>query len=181
VTLIAAVIDTDSRLLVQGTDPTGRVIADEPAGALWLAEPLPARTSDLLQDGMNYLKLRGRVSPPGGYGTDGRYLYQFSAETASIIVPEVTTLPIVADNLRSLEGALLRITGILLIGEGGTLMVERVTSGGVPPANARQVKIRDLATAQVPSHLEQRGNVRFGEVTTTGWLQDGVLTPFEVR
>jgi hypothetical protein len=130
---------------------------------------------------MNYLKLRGRLSPPGGYGTDGRYLYQFSAETVSIIEPELTTLANIADNLRSMDGALLKVTGILLIGGDATLMVDKVDDGGVPPANARQVKIRDLSPEQIPVHLKQRGAVRFGEVTATGWMQNGVLRPFEVR
>jgi hypothetical protein len=146
-----------------------------------LAAPLPEKVVSLLVKGMSYLKLRGRLSPPGGYGTDARYLYQFTAETVSIIAPERTTLANVADNLRSMDGALLELTGILLIGGDGTLMVETLNRGGVPPSNARQVKIRGITPEQVLPSLEQHGAVRFGQVTATGWMQGGVLTPFAIR
>ena len=181
VTIVVALEHRASRVLVPGFDPTGKAIDDDPASALWLAEPLPAHTTALFGNGINYAKLRGRLSPPGAYGTDGRYPYQFVAETASVITPEQTTLANVADNLRSMDGVLLEFTGFLLIGGEGTLMVETVSSGGVPPSNARQVKIRGLAPAQIPASLEQSGAVRFGRVTATGWMQDGVLTPFWVR
>lgn len=181
VILIAAIAAPDARVLFQGSDPSGNAITDDPAGALWLAEPLPAKTAPLLVPGTNYLKLRGRLSPPGGYGTDGHYVYQFSAETVSVIEPELTTVANIADNPRSMDGALVRVTGILLLGEDATLMVDTISDGGVPPANARQVKIRDLAPDQIPPNLEQRGAVRFGEVTTTGWMQNGILRPFEMR
>ena len=181
VTLVAASENTQSRVLVTGFNHAAEPIDDAPTGALWLAEPLPAKTAALLQEGINYAKLRGRLSPPGAYGTDGRYPYQFVAETVSVIVPEQTTLANVADNLRSMDGALIELSGILLIGGDGTLMVETISNGGVPPSNARQVKIRDLSPAQVPPDLEQSGAVRFGQVTATGWMQDGVLVPFWVR
>lgn len=180
-TLIAAIGDPRARVLVQGFDPAGKAIAEDPAGALWLAEPLPANAAPLLAPGMNYLKLHGRLSPPGGYGTDGRYLYQFGAEKVSIIEPELTTVANIADNLRAMDGALLKVTGILLIGGDATMMVDTVDDGGVPPSNARQVKIRDLSPSQIPARLQRRGAVRFGEVTTTGWMQNGVLRLFEVR
>ncbi|HZG67063.1 MAG TPA: hypothetical protein VEZ12_09990 [Herpetosiphonaceae bacterium] len=181
VTLVAALANTHPRVLVSGFDQAGEPIDDKPTGALWLAEPLPAKTAALLREGINYAKLRGRLSPPGAYGTDGRYPYQFVAETASVIVPEQTTLANVADNSRSMDGALIEFSGILLIGGDGTLMVDTLSSGGVPPSNARQVKIRGLALAHIPVNLEQSGAVRFGQVTATGWMQEGVLVPFWVR
>ena len=181
VTLVAAFENTHPRVLVSGFAHAAQPIDDPPMGALWLAEPLPAKTAALLREGINYAKLRGRLSPPGAYGTDGRYPYQFVAETVSVIEPEQTTLANVADNSRSMNGALIELPGILLLGGDGTLMVDTISSGGVPPSNARQVKIRGLAPAQIPTDLEQSGAVRFGEVTTTGWMQDGVLVPFWVR
>ncbi|HSH77046.1 MAG TPA: hypothetical protein VLA19_00780, partial [Herpetosiphonaceae bacterium] len=83
--------------------------APDPGRAVWLAEPLPATVAAQAGEGPIVLKLRGRLSPPGAYGTDGSFPYQFSAESTSLLLPERTTLPNLAANPHSLDGVLLEI------------------------------------------------------------------------
>lgn len=181
--VVAALDGPDGRVLSSALLPgsNGVTLVDDPRTSLWLSEPLPAAMQERLRAGPNYLKLRGRLSPPGAYGTDARYLYQFSVAATSVLQPERAGLARVADNPRAFEGALLEMEGLLLAGAEGTLIVDTASAGGVPAPNARQIKLRDLIDQQIPADLQQSGAVRFGPVRVTGWWHEGVLTPFLVR
>ena len=151
---------------------------DDPSQSLWLAEPLPISVTTSAADGPIYLKLRGQLSPPGAYGAGARFPYQFSTDSAARLEAERTTLANLAENPNALDGALLEVSGTLLVNAQGALMTEEVSGGGVPVAGARQIKLRGTPPEAALAGLQQRGEVRYGPVTIVGWWQDGALAPF---
>jgi hypothetical protein len=171
--------------------PTGRVLGAEAigasgtatgdtTGAIWLADPLPGTIAAKIAPGTVYLKLRGRLSPPGAYGMDARFAYQFSAETVAVLKPERTTLANLADHPRAIDGALLEVSGTLLARTNDALLADKVTQRGLPEANARQIKLREPLRAATLAGLQRSGEVSYGPVTVVGWWQDGVLAPFSL-
>ncbi|MDQ5854639.1 MAG: hypothetical protein M3380_21725 [Chloroflexota bacterium] len=185
ITLIAPLAGgPERRVLGPGFSAEGEdapVAIDDPRRSLWLADPLPPAVTSQLVEGANYLKLRGRLSPPGAYGTGERFLYQFSADAASLLTPERTTLTNLAGNRRALDAALLEVEGTLLATSQGALVTTAISAGGVPAPGTRQVKLGALPDQRILDALEQSGEVRYGPVTIVGWWQGGLLTPFLVR
>lgn len=182
-TLIAPLVRSadNRRLGIAVNESATAEVGNDARTTLWLAQPLPATITDRLKEGLNILKLRGRLSPPGAYGTDARYLYQFSVESAGILQPEQTTLTNLADNPRALNAILIEIEGTLLATTDGALMTTSVTAGGVPAPGARQIKLRNPPPPQLLARLHQSGGVRYGIVTILGWWQDSRLTPFTIE
>ncbi len=154
--------------------------SSNPAPLLWLADPLPEGVAAKLPDGLGYLKLVGTVSPPGAYGTDGRFPYQFEAETAAAIEAGRTSLQHLTANPHAFDGAVLELSGILIAAPDGALLTDNISPGGVPGADARQIKLRMASIEGLPG-LQTRGDVRYGPVMLSGWWQNNVLTPFEIR
>jgi hypothetical protein len=150
------------------------------APSLWLANPLPEGVAAELPDGLGYLKLAGTLSPPGAYGTDGRFPYQFAAETAAALEAGRTTLQHLTANPHTFDGTVLDLSGILIAAPDGALLTDNISPGGVPGADARQIKLRMASTEGLPG-LQTRGDVRYGPVMLSGWWQNNVLTPFEIR
>ena len=182
ITLIAPLHgDATSRILAPGPasqDGPSNEPVGNPSQSLWLAEPLPSSVAARIGDGPTYLKLRGRLSPPGAFGADTRFPYQFSAENAAVIEPERTTLANLAENPTALDGALLEVSGTLLVNEQDALLTEEESGGGVPATGARQIKLRGSPPEAALAALQQRGEVRYGSVIIVGWWQDGALAPF---
>lgn len=150
--------------------------------AIWLAQPLPDPIlSQLGLDG-GVVRLRGTLSPPGAYGRDQQFTYQFSVEQADLLQPERTTLANLAENPRALDRVLLRLEGTLLVQREAALLVDRVSAGGVPLASGRQIKLpRAALDDQTVAALNRSGEVRWGAVEVIGWWQDGALTPFVIH
>jgi hypothetical protein len=172
-----------SRILGPGIDTAGSEEAepiDDPRQTLWLAEQLPDALVADAGDGPVYLKLRGQLSPPGAYGDGARFPYQFLTKSAGLLPPERTTIANLAENGRVLDGAILELTGSLLVSDEGALLVDRVTAGGVPAADGHQVKIADLPQ-QALEGLQPRGNIHSGLVAIAGWWHNGALVPFLIR
>lgn len=158
-------------------DPTAPPTA---GSAIWLAQPLPeAITSQLPAGGV--ARLRGILSPPGAYGPDQRFTYQFSAERAELLTPERTTLVNLAQNPDALDRILLQLEGTLLLEQDSALLVEQVSAGGVPTGSGREIKLpRAAIDEQVIGRLNQSGDVRWGAVQMIGWWQDGSFVPLSV-
>ena len=101
--------------------------------SIWLAEAPPDTVRDQLNNGAGYLKLRGELSPPGAYGRDQRFTYQFVADEIDVLDPERTTIANLADNPRAIDGVLLAVSGTLLLrgdsGAAGGSCVGRRCSG----------------------------------------------------
>jgi len=181
--LIAVVHKADPHVLSPyligaGEDST---VPDDPRLTLWLAEALPVTVASGLSDDATVLRLRGRLSPPGAYGANAKYTYQFSADDAAVLRPEQTTIASVAANPHALDAVLVTLNGVLLTAPEGALLLDAVGDGGVPAADARQIKLRDLAPDQIPDSLRQSGDARYGPVEVVGWWRDQVLTPLIIR
>ncbi len=185
ITLIAPLLGGASgRVLAIDADGSAEQLTSptiEPQRSLWLAAPLPAAVAAKATGNPIYLKLRGRLSPPGGYGSGARFPYQFSADTAAVLQSERTTLKNLAENPRSIDNALLEVTGTLLSTGGGALLADHVSNRGVPAPDARQIKLRGPIPAQATANLHQSGEVRYGDVSIVGWWHDGALAPFAIH
>lgn len=178
ITLIAPIkIDDQSRVLLPNLSA-----APTMAQGIWLAEPLSPGVQEKLKNRAGILKMRGVLSPPGAYGQEQQYTYQFSPEQIDAITPERTTVVNLADNPRALDGILLQVEGILLLQRDAALLADRVSEGGVPTANARLVKLpTPPADAPWLAELTQSGDVRWGKVRITGWWQAATMTPFSTE
>jgi hypothetical protein len=181
-TLVAPVATgAGSRVLVPGTNVDGTPLGvNDGARSLWLAEPLPEQTTAEFGDGLNFLKLRGELSPPGAYGSDGRFPYQFSADTAALVQPERTTVANLAENPQAIDDVLLEVRCFILATAEGILLVDEVSTGGIPSERARQIKLHDIPDRQLLNRLQQSGAVRYGEVVVMGWWNDATMTAFEI-
>ena len=100
--------------------------------SIWLADAPSDTVRDQLNNGAGYLKLRGGLSPPGAYGRDQRFTYQFVADEIDVLDPERTTIANLADNPRAMDGVLLAVSGTLLLRGDSALLVDRVSAGAVP-------------------------------------------------
>jgi len=165
-------------LIAAGEDST---VPDDTRLTLWLAEALPVTVASELNADATVLRLRGRLSPPGAYGAHAEYPYQFSADDAAVLRPEQTTIASVAANPHALDAVLITLNGVLLTAPEGALLLDAVGDGGVPAADARQIKIRDLAPGQIPDTLQLSGDVRYGPVEVVGWWRDQALTPLIIQ
>lgn len=155
--------------------------ASNSADAIWLSQPLPESITSQLSNGSGVVRLRGRLSPPGAYGRNQEFSYQFSAQRTDLLQPERTTLANLATNPDALDRILLRLDGTLLVQRDAALLANEVSEGGVPTATARQIKLsRSTIDEQLVAQLNRSGEVRWGMVQVIGWWQDGVLTPFMI-
>lgn len=177
VIVIAVLILRDDLRLIA---PPGEPQAD-PMRAIWLAEAPPPDLRDALAAADGLARLTGRLGPPGAYGHQQRYPYQFSATRIEALQPERTTIANLALNPQALDGMALRVEGALLAQPDGALLVDQVSERGVPTAGAYQIK---LDPAQVDdsilAQLRQSGDVRWGAVEIVGWWQDRALTPLRI-
>lgn len=148
---------------------------------LWLAQPLPGDVLAALTGETRFLKLQGTLSPPGAYGSQQQYVYQFTAERAAALKPEPTRIDNLALNPGALDNVLLRLQGTLLKRTDGALLVDRVSEGGVPEASGQQLKLAAGAVDQaLAAELKTAGDVRWGAVEVIGWWQGGRLTPLTI-
>jgi len=179
--LIAPVFHSEQeRVLTLGPMEADQV---EPTAqnSIWLAEPLPQSVQAKLGQGRTMLRLQGKLSPPGAYGQDQRYSYQFSATQVEVLQPERSTIANLALNPHALDRILLQLSGTLLVQSDTVLLVDRVASGGVPLADAQQLKLPpDAVGDAIRERLQSSGAVRWGKVEVLGWWQDGKLIPLQI-
>lgn len=176
ITLIAPAQPGGDRVLASAAPSAGKV---EPG--IWLAQPLPEDVRRDLRQGTGLLKLHGVLSPPGAYGTEERFPYQFTADRTAVLVPERTTIANLALNPAALDQLLLRLTGTLLVRPDAALLVDEVSEGGVPTASAKQLKVpRSAIDPTLLQAFKSAGDVRWGTVEIVGWWQKGALTPLMI-
>ncbi len=174
ITLIAAVEpETGDRVLTRSSPSEGA-----PEAGIWLAQPLPEDVRRDLQQGPGLLKLHGVLSPPGAYGTEQRFPYQFTADSATALTPERSTIANLALNPHALDQIVLRLSGTLLVRPDAALLVDEVSEGGVPASGASQIKVpRSALDQRLLEGFKSAGDVRWGAVEIVGWWQNGALTP----
>ena len=181
-TLIAPVrVNADERVLTLALTQKAATATASSASGIWLAGPLPDDIRSKLKGNTGVLKLRGELSPPGAYGREQRFPYQFTAASIAVLQSERTTLVNLAENPRALDRILLRVEGTLLAQRDSALLVDQVSEGGVPLAGGHQIKLsREQLEPGFLQSLSRSGDVRWGQVEVVGWWQDGTLTPFEI-
>lgn len=180
-TLISPVYDDGDNRLLAVPLPTSIEKVEE-TNAIWLAQPLPADVRQQLTAENTIVKLRGVLSPPGAYGRDQQFAYQFVAEQAAVITPERTTIANLALNPQALDQILLRLDGTLLADPEGALLVDEVGAGGVPKASGHHIKlVRAALDPTLVASLAGTDNVRWGRVEIIGWWQNGALTPLAIN
>ncbi len=148
---------------------------------VWLSGSIPEGVKTKLASGVGYLKVRGRLGPPGAYGPDTRYPYQFTVTESSILVPDTTTLINLTTNSHALNDVLLNVSGTLLTTKDGAILTEQTGSGGIPRNDARQIKLHGLLEPQIVQRLASSGDVHYGPVNVVGWWHDGSLAPFVIQ
>ncbi len=174
ITLVAPVQSDGGGRVLSSASPS----AHGPKASIWLAEPLPEDVRRNLRQGTGLLKLHGVLSPPGAYGAEQQFPYQFTASRAATLVTERTTITNLALNPGALDQILLRLTGTLLARPDAALLVEKVSEGGVPLGSAKQLKVPHSAIDQtLLESFRSAGDVRWGTVEIVGWWQNGALTP----
>lgn len=161
--------------------PSAEASPDQTRNMVWLADPLPPTVQEALPNKQGVIKLQGTLSPPGAYGREQRFTYQFSAKAVQVLQPERTTLANLAENPRALDQILLQVEGTLLVQSDTALLTDAVSTGGVPTAQGRQIKLpRTSITNEVVDGLKPSGDVRWGAVRLIGWWQDGTMLPLSV-
>lgn len=181
------------------TTAEGSVLADSmwagdggvPAPAdglgIWVegAPPLPADSPTTAAGAARYtiVEARGVLEGPGQYGPGGRYAFRLTSPALRPLSVRELTIPLLLQNSGLYEGQPVRLRGQLLATGDAAILVERLGSGGVPEADALQLKLasppRDPAVAAA---LRQAGSgdVRFGPVEITGLWRAGRLYPLNV-
>lgn len=171
-TLIAPINTTNAeRMLVLPNDDGLRV---------WLAQPLSAPQQQRLRDNLGFVKVRGQLSPPGGYGSNGDYAYQFVAQSATVIEVQPLSVATLADQRSALNGVLVAVGGAVVSTPTEALLVERISAGGVPDATAPQIKLAGPLPGAIQAQLQRGGTASYGAVEIVGWWADNELAVLQV-
>jgi hypothetical protein len=178
-TLITPVkVSDQDRVLVVNPETSGEA-GTQMMNGIWLAEPLSSEIEGGLNGGKGIVKLKGRLSPPGAYGKNQQYPYQFTVEQGSLLAAERSTIANLALNPSALDGVLLRLEGTMLVRSDAALLVDKVSEGGVPQADAHQIKLQHVSLDEAAQRsFTRNGDVQWGAVDVVGWWQDGALTVF---
>lgn len=101
----------------------------------------------------------------------------------TVLVPEETSVASLLEQSSQYRGRVVRVNGSLVVdSQGGAILVDRLSSGGIPLPGARQVKVPGAARDTVLlQQLVEAGTVRYGSVQVEGLWRDGVLHPLVVR
>jgi hypothetical protein len=181
-------IDAEGARLISGV--SGAAGELQPIGAqvehIWLDEIPPAVEAELNTTGetrYGAVRAAGTFSGPGSYGPAGRSLYQMVDVTYTTLVASAINIALLENNSAIYEQQLVRLNGFLLVGTSSALLVDHLGSGGVPGANARQLKvaypIHDEALLQQLQGAPSAA-ARFGPVSIEGFWQGGVLYPLHL-
>ncbi len=154
------------------------------ASAIWLG-PAPTLSAGGLTTagavGYAIVEATGRLEGPGQYGPGGRYSYSLADPVLSARSARDLRIALLLANSSLYEGQPVRLSGQLLLSPDTALLVESMGAGGVPDANALQVKLaippRDPSLAAA---LKGNGRVSYGPVEIIGLWRGGRLYPLAV-
>lgn len=158
------------------------------AGGLWLDElpPLPAEPPLSTAGPVRYgiVAATGTLDGPGQFGPGGTFRYRLLSPALEPLGLRDLTIPLLLENSGLYAGQAVRLRGELLMSRDSAVLVERLGPGGVPAAEARQVKLAAPPRDEALLARLQRGaseGVRFGPVQITGLWQGGRLYPLAVE
>jgi hypothetical protein len=173
----------DGPVLVDGLSFSGdapQPLGAEPAQQLWLEEALAP--AEVTRSGYVPALAQGILEGPGHYGPGGRFRFQLAGASLKPLTPIDLTLHELLAKAFVYDGQLVRVRGALLMSQQSSLLVERLDDHGIPPGEARQVKLlppfRDEALrARLPG---ASGQVRYGPVEVEGFWRGGALLPLSI-
>lgn len=182
--------DTGARLVDElsfSTDTTPEPLSG-PEAQLWLDTDIANTFGHLLRQSghVRYaiVAARGRFFGPGTYGPLGIYHYQMTDVHLEALVPLETSITEILDNSRDYQNHLVRVAGSLLTNVHSVVLVDRLSTGGLPEPGARQLKLHSpLQDTALLKRLQSRANgtVHFGQVQIEGFWHDGQMTPLSIR
>ncbi len=121
------------------------------------------------------VRVTGTLDGPGAYGPT-ELAYQVREPRITAITPRTVQLTALLAMADTSENQVLQISGELLSGPGTNLLVESLGPGGVPTAEARQIKLITPANDQaLAEQLAPGGGVRYGPVEVIGIWRDGAI------
>jgi hypothetical protein len=173
----------DGPVLVDGLSFSGdapQPLGAEPAQQLWLGEALSP--AEVARASYAPALAQGILEGPGRYGPGGRFAFQLAGASLKPLTPINLTVQELLAKAFVYDGQLVRVRGALLLSQQSSLLVERLDDHGIPPAQARQVKLlppfRDEALrARLPG---ASGQVRYGPVEVEGFWRRGALLPLGI-
>jgi hypothetical protein len=153
---------------------------------IWIERPATAGTPGAMPaPGQRFVLavVSGRLEGPGAYGPAGAYRFRIIEPRVTVVTPRETTVAGLLERPEAFAGRAVRVNGALLASPASALLVERLGPGGVPEADARQLKLaRPLPLEALPESLQRSpsGDVRFGLVQVEGFWREGALTPLAI-
>lgn len=152
---------------------------------IWLGslEP-PAGLSEA--DGARYgaALVRGALEGPGAFGPGGEARFQIVNPQIEILAPHDLSIGLLLRDSAQYEGQAVRLTGQLLASPSSTLLVEQLGPGGVPSADALQLKVaRPLDPAELGEAFAAAagGAARYGPAQIVGLWRGGALYPLAIQ
>jgi hypothetical protein len=173
-----------SRLALSGPTPQP---LDAEAQQIWLDDAPPAQVAPALTEvgEVRYgpVRVEGSLEGPGSYGPVGQYAYRLNITAIKLLQAQAVSLGELFANDQRYTWQLVQIDGGLLVAGNAALLVEQLGAGGVPAAEARQIKL--LPTVNDQQLLDQltttaSGNARYGPVRAEGIWRNGALMLFSV-
>jgi hypothetical protein len=180
----AAGVVLTSRVSLSGAQPT---LLTNPEQQIWLSDTLlPELAAGLTQSGTIFhgsVRVEGLREGPAQYGPEGRYRYRLIATAIKPLQAEQLSMGQLFEDERRYTWQLLQLQGGLLATNNSAILVEQLGPGGVPAAEARQIKL--LPAIDDQGLLERLtpaagGNARYGTVLVEGIWRDGVLHMFSI-
>jgi hypothetical protein len=147
------------------------------APTIWIAATAPpeVQLEPAGERAFALVRVEGTLDGPGAFGPAGA-AYQLRDPTISPLDPRAVRLTALLAAASTAENQVLRISGALLSGPGTNLLVDQLGPGGVPAADARQIKL--VVPADDPALAERLapgGGVRYGPVEVIGIWRDGMI------
>lgn len=158
----------------------GAPVPLEPPGTIWIPQPPPLPTDAGVETRGNvrYLIVRaqGRLSGPGSYGPGGRSAYQLDEVLLEPLSVRDLSIPLLLANSGIYDNQPVRLEGQLLLSGSTALLVDQLGSGGVPAADAKQIKLLGtIADPALRARLSAGGAARYGSVQIIGiWRRSGL-------
>lgn len=155
-------------------------------GGIWLGAtpPLPAEPTLTTAGDVAYVvaEADGRLEGPGQYGPGGRFAYSLADAVVRPRSARDLTIPLLLANSGLYEGQPVRLRGQILASADSALLVERIGPGGVPDAQALQVKLARAPDEATLAALTQgsEGRVSYGPAEVIGIWRAGRLYPLAV-
>lgn len=155
-------------------------------GGIWIGPPpaLPDEPPLATSGAVSYAvaEAEGRLEGPGSYGPGGRFAYTLAEPVVRPRSTRDLTIGLLLANSALYEGQPVRVRGQILVSPDSALLIEGLGPGGVPEAQALQVKLARIPSAAALAGLTHggAGRVSYGPAEVIGIWRAGRLYPLAV-